>query len=95
MKAQSRDLWRRSTGPTLNGQNRWNIDKTTWWLSVAQETKCLTSGAIFHTAINDWNLSVKVDLPFKLDISDEEASILERLLHNQIELVLRYYYEDR
>ena len=62
---------------------------------MAQETKCLTSGAIFHTAINERDISVKVDLPFKLEISDEEASILERLLHNQIELVLRYYYEDR
>ena len=62
---------------------------------MAQETKCLTSGAIFHTAINERDVSVKVDLPFKLEISDEEAAILERLLHNQIELVLRYYYEDR
>ncbi len=62
---------------------------------MALETKCLTSGAIFHTAINDRDVSVKVDLPFKLDISDEEASILERLLHNQIEVVLRYYYESR
>ena len=62
---------------------------------MAQETKCLTSGAIFHTAIRERDVSVKVDLPFKLEISDEEASILERLLHNQIELVLRYYYESR
>jgi len=62
---------------------------------MAQETKCLTSGAIFHTAISERDISVKVDLPFKLEISDEESSILERLLHNQIELVLRYYYEDR
>ena len=95
MKAPRFDKWHPSTGRTLNAQSRWNIDKTTWRLSVAQETKCLTSGAIFHTAINEWNLSVKVDLPFKLDISDEEASILERLLHNQIEVVLRYYYENR
>lgn len=62
---------------------------------MAQETKCLTSGAIFHTAINERDISVKVDLPFKLEISEEEASILERLLHNQMEIVLRYYYESR
>ncbi len=62
---------------------------------MAQETKCLTSGAIFHTAINERDISVKVDLPFKLEISEEEASILERLLHNQMEIVLRYYYEGR
>ena len=58
---------------------------------MAQATKCLTSDAIFHTAINERDVSVKVELPFKLDISDEEASILERLLHNQIEVVLRYH----
>ena len=40
---------------------------------MAQETKCLTSGAIFHTAISERDVSVKVDLPFKLEISDEEA----------------------
>ncbi len=62
---------------------------------MALETKCLTSGAVFHTAINESDVSVKVDLPFKLEISEEEAAILERLLHNQIELVLRYYYESR
>ena len=62
---------------------------------MAHETKCLTSGAIFHTAINERDISVKVDLPFKLEISEEEASILERLLHNQMEIVLRYYYESR
>ena len=58
---------------------------------MAQATKCLTSDAIFHTAITEDAVSVKVELPFKLDISDEEASILERLLHNQFEVVLRYY----
>ena len=67
----------------------------TWRWSVAQATKCLTSDAIFHTAISEREVSVKVELPFKLDISDEEASILERLLHNQIEVVLRYYYASR
>ena len=62
---------------------------------MAQATKCLTSDAIFHTAITEDAVSVKVELPFTLDISDEEASILERLLHNQIEVVLRYYYASR
>jgi len=62
---------------------------------MANKTPCLTSGATFHTAINERDISVKVDLPFKLEISEEEASILERLLHNQMEIVLRYYYESR
>jgi len=59
---------------------------------VAQETKCLTPETIFHTTISDRNVSVKVELPFKLDISEEEAATLERLLHNSIEVVLSRYF---
>ena len=59
---------------------------------MAQETKCLTPETIFHTTISDRNVSVKVELPFKLDISEEEAATLERLLHNSIEIVLSRYF---
>ena len=59
---------------------------------MAQETKCLTPETIFHTEINEWNVSVKAELPFKLDISEEEAATLERLLHNSIEIVLSRYF---
>jgi hypothetical protein len=59
---------------------------------MADKTRCLTSGAIFHTGISEDNVSVKVDLPFKLKITDEEAEILETLIHNQMELILRPYF---
>ena len=59
---------------------------------MAQKTKCLTNGAMFHTAISEDKVSISVDLPFKLDISETEAEILTRLLHNQLEVVLRYYW---
>lgn len=59
---------------------------------MANETKCLTSGAVFHTDIRQRSVSVKVDLPFKLDVDKEEAEVLEILLHNQLELVLRSYF---
>ena len=59
---------------------------------MAQETKCLTPETIFHTAISDRSIFVKADLPFKLDISEEEAATLERLLHNSIEIVLSRYF---
>jgi len=61
---------------------------------MALKTKCLTPGADFHTAIDASGVIVKVDLPFKLDLSEKEAKILERLLHNQLELVLRPYWEN-
>ena len=60
---------------------------------MANKTQCLTSGAIYHTGISEDSVSVKVNLPFKLDISDEEAEILETLIHNQMELILRPYFK--
>ena len=62
---------------------------------MANPTKCLTDGAWFHTEINENIISARVDLPFKLDISEKEAEILETLIHNQLELVLRPYFESR
>ncbi len=59
---------------------------------MAEKTKCLTSGAVFHTAISDKKVSISVDLPFVLDIDEEEAEILTRLLHNQLETILRFYW---
>ena len=62
---------------------------------MALATKCLTNDAVFHTAINGREVSVKVELPFKLEISEEEAEMLEKLIHNQMELVLRSCFENR
>lgn len=59
---------------------------------MANKTKCLTSGAVFHTDIRTRSVSVKVDLPFRLDVDEEEARELETLFHNQLELVLRSYF---
>ena len=62
---------------------------------MANKTKCLTNGARFHIGINEEGISAKVDLPFKFDINEEEAIVLETLIHNQLELVLRSYFESR
>ena len=59
---------------------------------MANPTKCLTNGAVFHTEIEDFNVATKVYLPFKLEINEEEAEVLETLIHNQLELVLRSYF---
>ena len=60
---------------------------------MAQETKCLTNDAVYHTRIKDKTVSVKVDLPFKMELTEKEAELLEKLIHNQLELVLRPYFE--
>jgi hypothetical protein len=62
---------------------------------VAQETKCLTNGAVFKIAVGQTMVSALVDLPFELKVSPEEAETLEKLIHNQMELVLRSYFESR
>ena len=59
---------------------------------MAQETKCLTSGGHFHIGIGPKNIQAIVDLPFEIKLSEEEAEILTRLIHNQLELVLRPYW---
>jgi len=66
---------------------------------MALETKCLTPDAQFHTDIGtDYegreHVTVSVDLPAGTikNLTEEEAELVEKLLHNQIELVLRPYF---
>jgi hypothetical protein len=59
---------------------------------MANSTKCLTDGAIYKTAITNMRVSATVELPFILDISEQEAEILETLIHNQLETLLRPYF---
>ena len=60
---------------------------------MENKTPCLTSGATFHTAISEYSIALMVDLPFKLEITNEEAEIIETLIHNQMELILRPYFK--
>jgi len=62
---------------------------------MANSTKCLTNNAWYHIGVSEDGVTAKVDLPFKLDINEEEAKIIEVLIHNQLELVLRSYFESR
>ena len=66
---------------------------------MALETKCLTPGAQFHTDMGtDYEgreyVTVSVDLPAGTikNLAEVEAELIEKLLHNQIELVLRPYF---
>ena len=62
---------------------------------MALETKCLTPGANFSISIGTKYISCRATLPFELKMNEDEAKILERLVHNQIELVLRSYFNGR
>ena len=64
---------------------------------MANPTKCLTSGATFSTRISPDGVSVRVLTPGGelKNISKEEAEILETLIHNQMELVLRPFFNTQ
>tara|TARA_B100000700_G_C14480661_1_gene594989 strand:+ start:293 stop:532 length:240 start_codon:yes stop_codon:yes gene_type:complete len=66
---------------------------------MAQETKCLTSGAQFHIHIRSDidSITAEVDLPTGTleSVDKKEAELLSRLIHNQLELVLRPYFENK
>lgn len=62
-------------------------------LKEQNDTKCLTSGAIFHTSVKPERVGIDVDIPFDLSIDEKESIELENLLHNAVELVLRPYFE--
>lgn len=59
---------------------------------MAVETVCQTPGAQFHTHISSDVIECKVNLPKALDLTEEEAKLLESNLHNALELVLARYF---
>ena len=61
-------------------------------LKEQNATACLTSGAYFDTNISSRSVSISVDMPFELNISEAEAIELETLLHNAVELVMSRYF---
>ena len=62
---------------------------------MALETRCLTPDVKFHTYIGERLIALDVELPFKLDLNEQDATLLEKLIHNQLELVLRSYFNGR
>jgi len=57
-------------------------------LVMAQETPCQTPGATYHILIEDQAITVGVDLPQPLSLSEDQARLLEANLHNAVELAL-------
>ena len=59
---------------------------------MANKTKCQTPGAMFTTCVCSHAVKCTVELPFKLDLSEKEARLLETNIHNAMELVLARYF---
>lgn len=62
---------------------------------MAVETKCQTNGAVYNTEISSNNISVNVSIPFSLELSEEEAALLDANIHNVLELVLAPYFNTK
>lgn len=61
-------------------------------IQEALRTPCQTEGAVYEIEISEDEVEVEVKLPFKLELSEEEAKMLENNLHNAVELVLSSYF---
>lgn len=60
---------------------------------MAIESDCLTPGAIYKIHVSEDQLLIEVDFGKSMDLSEEEASLLEILTHNQLELVLSKFWK--
>jgi hypothetical protein len=61
---------------------------------MANKTKCLTPNTIFHSKVEGNKVSIEAELPFNLNIDAEEAEIIETLMHNSLEQILRPYFKN-
>lgn len=59
---------------------------------MARKTKCLTPHCMYSTHINDKEVSISVRFPKPIKLSKKESALLEDLLHNSVECVLRPYF---
>jgi hypothetical protein len=55
---------------------------------MAMSTGCQTPGAQFHTHITNRMMTVSVDFGRELNLTEEEAKLLETNAHNQLELAI-------
>lgn len=59
---------------------------------MAIATPCQTSGAQFHTTISQNSVTVQVELPFDLVLTEDRAVMFEANLHNALEMVLTPHF---
>jgi hypothetical protein len=55
---------------------------------MAVETPCQTPGATYHVGIAGREITVWVELPEGLDLTEQHAAVLDANLHNAVELAL-------
>lgn len=56
--------------------------------------QCQTPGSVYNTRIKGSSVSVAVDLPFSLDLTEDQAKRLENELHDALEEVLKQFFKS-
>lgn len=59
-----------------------------------REHTCKTPGAIYHFNLNERNVGVDVEIPFEIELSEEEAIALEDEIHDAMELILEKFWRQ-
>lgn len=62
---------------------------------MANTTPCQTPDAQFHIHVSEDKIEASVDLPMKLELTEEEAKLLDTNIHNALELVLARYFVSK
>jgi hypothetical protein len=62
---------------------------------MAVEIPCQTPGARYHVGITAREISVRVEVPVDLDLTDDEAAVLDATVHNAMELALAPLWAGR
>jgi hypothetical protein len=63
-------------------------------LSEALATKCQTPDMVYDISIQKDEITIGLKLPFELELGTQEATLLEKNLHNSIEQVMKVYFKD-
>jgi len=61
---------------------------------MAYKTSCQTPDAVYSIALKTNSIEVSVKLPNKLSLTKKQAKLLEKNIHNVMEIVLSKYFVD-
>lgn len=62
---------------------------------MAVATPGITPGAQYHTDIAERSVTVRVDTPMPLELTEDQATVLDAQLHNAVEGVLALYWDNQ
>lgn len=72
----------------------WRMSSSADDNNVEKEHECKTPGAIYHITVSEEEISIKVDIPFELDLEEEGAEELEQEMHDAMEEILAKFFKE-